>query len=825
MAGITEAGNGRTAGPAQEPATGTATRDSIEDIWGPRTPHRGDWPIRVDERTLRPAERWVQSVCVLCSNGCGMDVGVADGQIVGVRGRATDRVNHGRLGPKGLHAWEANASADRLTRPLIRRDGDLRPSTWDEAMSLIVARSKHDLERYGPGSHGFYDSGQLMLEEYYTLALVAEAGIGTAHVDGNTRLCTATAAIALIESFGTDGQPGSYTDFDVTDALFMVGHNMASTQTVLWSRVLDRLEAPDPPRLVVVDPRATVAARRADVHLAPRPGTNLPLLNGLLRIIIKRGWIDGGFIRDHTVDFETLVESTDPWTPEAVERVTRVPAKKLEAAAEILGTTPTLVSTCLQGVYQSLHATASAVQVNNLHLIRGLIGKPGSTVFQMNGQPTAQNTRECGVNGEFVAFRNWQNPDHVAETARIWNVEPATIPAWTPPTHAMQIFSFAESGLIRFLWIMATNPAVSLPESTRIRKLLGSDDLFVVVTDAFLTETAKLADVVLPAAIWAEKTGCATNADRTVHLSEKAIDPPGEARSDLDILLDYAHRMGFTDKDGQPLIKWSDAEGAFDAWRECSRGRPCDYSGMSYSKLRGPSGVQWPCNETYPDGKERQYEDGVFNTSAAYCETYGHDLATGAGIEPTEYAARDPAGRAVIKGAEYLAPPEEPDEEYPFYLTTGRVTHHFHTRTKTARSAALDAAEPKAFVEIANEDAVALGIQAGDPVEIRSRRGTVVVPARLTGIEPGVAFMPFHYGDDSEDGPATAANRLTISGWDPVSKQPYFKYAAVAIRAVGRAVDDDADGSRRDRLAGSADMRPPSAEPAVAGAATGAERS
>jgi ferredoxin-nitrate reductase len=764
---------------------GAQTRDAITDVWGPRTPHHGAWPTRVDERTVATPERWVPSVCVLCSTGCGMDIGVADGRIVGVRGRADDRVNHGRLGPKGMHGWEANGSPDRLTTPLIRRDGRLEPASWDDAMALVVERSKTALHDFGRGSHGFYNSGQLFLEEYYTLALIADAGIGTSHVDGNTRLCTATAATALVESFGTDGAPGSYSDFDLTDAIFLVGHNMAATQTVLWARVLDRLEGPTPPRLVVVDPRLTQAARRADVHLAPRPGTNLALLNGILRLILERGWIDSDFIRAHTVDVETLVTATEPWTPDRVEAVTGVPAARIEAAATILGTAPSLVSTCLQGVYQSLQATASAVQVNNLHLIRGLIGRPGSTVFQMNGQPTAQNTRECGVNGEFIAFRNWHNPSHVADTARIWNVDPATLPTWTPPTHAMQLFHLAETGSIRWLWIMATNPAVSLPELARVRRILAKDDLFVIVSDAFLTETAALADVVLPAAIWAEKTGCTTNADRTVHLSEQAVEPPGEARADLDILLDYARRMDFRDRDGGPLLKWTDAEGAFDAWRECSRGRPCDYSGMSYAKLRTLGAIQWPCTDAYPEGRERQYEDGVFNTAADYCETYGHDLATGAAVKPEEYAARDPKGRAVIKGAEYLPPPEQPDAHYPFLLTTGRVTHHFHTRTKTGRAPALQAAAPEAFIELAEVDAVRLGVVEGDEVEVRSRRGRVVVPARLGGVEPGVVFIPFHYGDDGSDDHATAANRLTISGWDPVSKQPHFKYAAVSVSRVG----------------------------------------
>src|SRR3982751_1044360 len=224
------------------------SRDSIADVWGARTPHTGMWPQRQDQRVLEEPAEWVQSWCVLCSVGCGLDIGVRDGRMVGVRGRANDRVNKGRLGPKGLHGWEANHARDRLTTPLIRKHGELVEATWDEAMSLIVEKSKDIREQHGSGGIGFYNSGQLFLEEYYTLATVAEAGIGTSHGDGNTRLCTATAAAALIESFGTDGAPGSYADFDVTDAVFMVGHNMPSTQTVLWSRVLDRLEGPNPPK-------------------------------------------------------------------------------------------------------------------------------------------------------------------------------------------------------------------------------------------------------------------------------------------------------------------------------------------------------------------------------------------------------------------------------------------------------------------------------------------------------------------------------------------------------------------------------------------------
>jgi ferredoxin-nitrate reductase len=247
------------------------TRDSIADVWGERTPHvGGEWPARVDERTLEEPERWAQSACVLCSNGCAMDIGVRDGRIVGVRGRAVDRVNRGRLGPKGLHGWIANNSRERLTRPLLRRGGRLEEATWDEAMNLIVARSRALIDKYTGGAIGFYNTGQLFLEEYFTLAILGDAGVKTTHMDGNTRLCTATAAHALMQSFGTDGDPGSYADFDVTDGIFHVGHNVAFTQTVLWARILDRLSSADPPKMIVADPRLTPTAKMADIHIAPR---------------------------------------------------------------------------------------------------------------------------------------------------------------------------------------------------------------------------------------------------------------------------------------------------------------------------------------------------------------------------------------------------------------------------------------------------------------------------------------------------------------------------------------------------------------------------
>lgn len=762
------------------------SRDSIQDIWGPRTPYHGEgeWPVRVDEAMAEAPERWVQSACVLCSNGCGVDIGVKDGRIVGVRGREVDRVNKGRLGPKGLHGWQANASPDRLTSPLIRTASGFREASWDEAMSLIVEKSKALVRDYTAASIGFYTSGQLMLEEYYTLGVIGKAGLGTPHMDGNTRLCTATAAAALKETFGADGQPGNYSDIDTTACILHVGHNIAETDTVLWMRILDRRAGPNPPKLIVIDPRATLTARAADIHLAPQPGSNVAVLNGLLNLIIAGGAVDEAFVTQHTIGFEKLRETVSPYTPRHVAELSGVPARDLIAAGRMICEAPSLLSTVLQGVYQSMQATAAAVQVNNINLLRGMIGKPGCGILQMNGQPTSQNTRECGADGDLPGFRNWDNPEHIRELAKLWNVHVDKIPHWAPPTHAMEIFDYAEKGSIRMLWIQATNPAVSLPDLARIRSILKNPNLFVIAQDMFPNETTELADVILPAAGWGEKTGTFTNVDRTVHISHKAVEPPGQARADLDIFLDYARRMDFRDQDGAPLIAWQDAEGAFEAWKACSRGRPCDYTGLSYARLSAGSGIQWPCNAAHPEGLSRLYADFHFPTEPDYCEDFGHDLITGGVVSPTEYRALNPAGRAVLKAAHYQPPHEEPDDQYPFWFSTGRLVYHFHTRTKTGRCEALNEAAPDAWLQMNAADAAALGVEQGDWLRIASRRGSIEARVALGDIEPGRVFIPFHYGywDDPER--MRAANELTLFEWDAVSKQPHFKYAAVAIQRI-----------------------------------------
>ncbi|KAF7713009.1 Uncharacterized protein PECH_007245 [Penicillium ucsense] len=769
-------------------------RDSIENIWGDRTPYKHEWPTRCDASTTETPDKWVQSACVLCSNGCGLDIGVKDGRVIGVRGRVSDRVNKGRLGPKGLNGWSSIHHPDRLKTPLIRREnGQLEPASWDEAMSLIAEKAKATIDKLTRHGIGFYTSGQLFLEEYYVLAMIGKAGLNTLHMDGNTRLCTATAAASMRESFGSDGQPGSYTDIDYTDCLFLVGHNVAATQTVLWARMLDRLEGPNPPKLIVVDPRESETAKRATIHLRPKTSTNLALLNGLQHLLFKNNWVNTEYATKYTVGVDELREVVSGYTPDVVEKITGVPAQQLEAAAEILGKTPSLLSTALQGVYQSSQATASACQINNINLLLGHIGKPGSGILQMNGQPTAQNNRETGCDGEYPGFRNFQNKRHMQEIADAWNIDLVKMPHWNQPTHIENMLKFIADGSIGMFWISGTNPMVSLPNLARVRKLFTKPELFVVCQDIFPTETTAIADVVLPAAQWGEKTGCFTNVDRTMHLSHKAVEPPGEARADLDIFLDFARRMEFKDKHGGPLIPYKTPEEIFNAWKKMSYGRPCDCSALTYDKLTGGSGIQWPCTDTYPNGKERLFDDGKFFTDIDYCEDFGHDLETGAPLTRSQYESLNPAGRAILKACHYRSPLETINDEFPLRLSTGRNVFHFHTRTKTGRSKRLHQAYPEPKITVSPADAENLQLTDGEMVVVRSRRGAIQLPVTIGEIHTGDVFIPFHFGTlNADDERSRAANELTLDEWDPVSKQPRFKTGAVRIeKCVQKETGDE----------------------------------
>jgi ferredoxin-nitrate reductase len=726
-------------------------------------------------------DRWVPSTCGLCSIGCRLEIGVSGNGIVGVRGRTDHPVNRGRLGPKGLNQYYANAHPSRALHPMIRSSGGrLQRASWDAALDAVTVRIAKTLATEGPDGVGVYNSGQLLLEEYYTLGKLARAGLGLAAIDANTRLCTATTGYSLIESFGADGPPGAYEDLDQTDCIVLIGHNAAEQSTVLWMRILAAKAGPRRPKVIVVDPRRTLTvATGADLHLRLRPGTNVALLNGICRLLIENGWIHEDFISRHTKGFEGFRDTMAAYTPALVEGITGVSEADLRTAAEWIGTSERTVTTCLQGVYQSNQATAAACTVNSMHLLMGKIGRPGCAPLQFAGQPSSMNTREAGADGAYPAYRNWENPAHMQDLARLWRVRPEML--GKKPIATPEIFEMCEKGQMKVLWTICTNPAVSMTDRTQQLRTLNG--VFLIVQDAFDTPTAQLADVFLPTAIWGEKTGCMTNAERRCTLLERAVSPPGEARADFDIFLEIARRMNLRDVSGDPLLAFSTSEEAFNEWREVSRGCIPDYSGMSYDKLRATGGLQWPCNDKHPDGTARLYTDWHFPTHTSQAETFEKDLDTGHELTLRTYREKhDPEGRAVLMSSPYKPAPETPDEEYPYTAISGRVAYHWHTRTKTNKAPMLHEAAPEGFVSMNTDDAAALAVADGDIVRVQSRRGAVTAPVKVGDTVPvGVVFVPFHFGDLGEE---TAANNLMSKLEDPVSKQPIQKLAAVRIARV-----------------------------------------
>ena len=741
---------------------------------------------QIDEQAV--VDRWVPSTCGLCSVGCGVEIAVAGSRIAGVRGRSGHAVSDGRLGPKGLNQYLANRHPTRASSPLIRNsEGELRQASWDDTMGLVVDRFNDALATEGPDAVAIYNSGQLLLEEYYTLGKIARAGLGMANIDANTRLCTATTAAALMESFGADGPPGAYEDFDRTECIVLVGHNAAEQSTVLWMRILAAKAGPSRPKVIVIDPRRTLTvATGADLHLQLKPGTNVALLNGICHLLIENAWIDRTFIANHTVKFDEFRQMVAQYPPARVASICSVPEGALRQAAIWIGTSRSTVSTCLQGVYQSNQATAAACLVNSMHLLMGKIGRPGCAPLQFAGQPSSMSAREAGSDGTYPAYRNWEDRNHMVDLAKRWNVPVEML--GKRPVGAPEIFELCERGYVKVLWNIGTNPAASMMDRTK--QLQALKGVFLIVQDCFAdTETAQLADVVLPSAMWGEKTGCMTNAERRCTLLHKAVDPPGEARSDFEIFLDFADRMNLRDADGRKLIGYDAPQGAFDEWREISRGCIPDYSGMTYPRLEESGGLQWPCTAERPEGTVRLYEDLSFPTQWYISESFEKDLETGHEHTLLEYREkRDPQGRAVLVFADYEPSLELTDDEFPLVAISGRQVYHWHTRTKTGKARALHEAAPSVFVSVSHQDATRLHIADGETVRIVSRRGSIVAPAKVGDVvAPGVVFIPFHYGELSDN---HAANDLMPKMWDPASKQPLQKSAAVRLERLPTPTED-----------------------------------
>ncbi len=694
----------------------------------------------------RLADRWVATTCGYCSVGCGMFIGVRDGRAVSVRGNPDHPVNRGLLCPKGLSEHHTIDTENRARFPLLKQGGRLARVTWPTALSAMAGRFREIQARYGRDAVGVISTGQLVTEEFYALGKLVQLGIGTRNYDGNTTLCMSTAVAGYKRSFGSDGPPGAYEDFEHADVILLIGANIADNHPILCRR----LEANPGATLIVVDPRVTKTAMLADLHLPIRPRADLALLNGLIHVIIERDLVDHAYIERHTTGFDELRESVSGYTPEHVAQTTGIEPEVIRRTATLYAGARSALIAWTMGVNHSTKGTETVNAINNLALITGNIGRAGAAPFSITGQCNAMGTREAGFASSMPGYRAFDNPAHRAELAALWNLPLNRIPSARGLAYP-DIIEAALEKRIRALWIIATNPLVSFPNLGALTQALEGLE-FLVVQDGFHpTPTTEFADLVLPAAIWGEKEGTYTNSERRVSKVNRGCDPPAEARADFDIFLDLAAAFGVRE---DIFPGWQTPRDAFDEWRRVSAGRLCDYSGMTYDAIERHGGIQWPFPEdgpgtADPEQVRRLYADGVFET---------------------------PDGKARLLPVQWEPFPEQPTDDYPFVLNTGRTVEHWHTRTKTANVPILERLSPRAWVEMNPRDARVLWLKARDSVDVVSRRGRVRgMELRVTEtIAPGEVFVPFHYAEAN-------ANTVTQSAFDPLSREPNYKQSAVRV--------------------------------------------
>ncbi|MCA9261849.1 MAG: nitrate reductase, partial [Planctomycetales bacterium] len=679
-------------------------------------------------------------------------------------------------------------SPDRLKKPQIRKGGKLVDATWDEAMELVANRFAEDIKNHGPESVAYYGSGQCLSEESYLANRLFKGGIGVNNVEGNPRLCMASAVGGYVTTYGKDEPMGSYDDIDHAKVFFLVGSNTAESHPVIFDRILANRESGNRALVIVVDPRKTPVRAAADLHLAPIPGYDLAIFHAMAQVIIAENLHNPDFVEKHTV-FKTMVDGQpsavgfeeyrtflENFTPEKAEKIAGVPAKDIEKAARMFAQGPT-TSFWTMGLNQRITGVWANNLIHNLHLLTGQIGKPGATPFSLTGQPNAcGGVRDTGSLCHLLPYgRLVANAEHRAQIEKIWGADEGKIPP-APGLHTVDLFKALGENKVRSLLILTTNPGQSMPNVQPYRDAMGKerdDKPFVVVADAFPTRTTELADVVLPAAMWSEKEGVFGMSERRYQFLPKIIDPVGEARSDFDIVLDLAARLEKAGvvKEGYITGKISNQEDVWNEMREASRGTAYDFTGMTRERIKKERGVRWPCPSEDHPGTARRFvkgEDPMLDVGPYADES----LAEG---DVKFYGQAD--GKAVIWLRPANPPAEPADDEYPFVLSTGRVLEHWHTGTMTMRASELQRAQPECYVEIHPEDADKLGVKSGDQIKITSRRGEAVIKARVVDTpRPGMAFVPWHWEDDP-----SLINRVTIDAYDPGSKQPEFKVCAVQL--------------------------------------------
>ncbi|MEU0169319.1 molybdopterin oxidoreductase family protein [Streptomyces iakyrus] len=693
--------------------------------------------------------------CPYCALQCGMNLTPAPDGTVEVSERTDFPVNRGALCGKGRTSAAVLASNVRLTSPLVRDEGGtLVPATWDEALERIAAGLGRTRAEHGPDAVGVFGGGGLTNEKAYTLGKFARVVLGTSQIDYNGRFCMSSAAAAGIKAFGLDrGLPFPLEDIPKSGCVILVGSNLAETMPPSLRFFTELKE--NGGTLIVIDPRRTKTAEQADLHLAPRPGTDLALALGLLHLVIAEGRVDEEYVRERTAGWEDARAAAMAHWPEYVERITGVSVPQLRETVRLFCEPESAMVLTARGPEQQSKGTDTVGAWINLCLATGRAGRPLSGYGCLTGQGNGQGGREHGQKADQLpGYRKLDDPAARAHVAEVWGVDPDSLPG--PGRSAYELLDALGTD-IRSLLLMASNPVVSAPRAAHIEERIRSLD-FLAVCDVVLSETAALADVVLPVTQWAEETGTTTNLEGRVLLRRRAITPPEGIRSDLEVLHELAARLGV--EKGFP----TDPEEVFEELRRASAGGAADYSGITYRRLAEENGVFWPC----PAAVEAA-GDPAGETPAAHPGT------------PRLFLDRfaTPDGRARFVPVSHRAIAEEPDDEYPVLLTTGRVVAQYQSGAQTRRVAELNAAAPGPFVELHPRLAARLGAAEGDPVAVVSRRGRAVAPARITNaIRPDTVFMPFHWPGEGR------ANTLTNPALDPTSRMPEFKACAVRLEAV-----------------------------------------
>jgi sulfite reductase (NADPH) flavoprotein alpha-component len=709
----------------------------------------------------------VPTVCGYCGVGCGMELHVADGVVTKATGRADHPANRGRLCTKGNTTADMLRAGGRLTTALVRpeRSAEAVPTGVDAAVEEVAARLSAIRDEHGPDAIALYVSGQMSSEAQYLANKLAKGYLRTQWIESNSRLCMASAGTGYKQSLGADGPPGSYDDLDTADLFLVIGANMADCHPILYLRMMDRVR--DGAKLVVVDPRRTATAAKADIYLPVRPGTDLALLNGLLRLVRDAGGVDSDFVAAYTEGWEPLDALLDEYPAAHVAEITGVDEADLRAVAELICGSPNWVSLWTMGLNQSTHGTWNTNALCNLHLATGAICRPGAGPFSLTGQPNAMGGREMGYMGPGLpGQRSALDPADRAFVEERWGLEPGTIRA-EAGTGTIDMYRRMADGEIRAAWIICTNPVASVSNRASVITGLRRAEL-VVVQDAFAqVETAEYADVVLPAALWAEADGVMVNSERTLTHCAPALAPPGEALPDWQLICRVATAMGY------PGFEFTSAADVFAELAGFHNPRTgWDLRGVDYDRLRrGP--VQWPVPPGGDDRNPVRYRnDGI-----------SQDLHIAEDGTLPALAFPTPSRRARFLLRPFLPPAELPDDEFPFVFTTGRLAHQWHTMTKTGKVAKLNKLNPEPFLQLHPEDAERLGVRDGDRVEIRSRRGRSVLPAVLDdAVRPGVCFAPMHWADAFA--PDVAVNAVTNDAVDADSLQPEFKVCAVALTAI-----------------------------------------